>query len=82
MVVDVLRYHHEVDLVPEPHNLLLAVHAADTLATSQDKTDGQWGDLGAIHPAAVDLFSSQITTVDEWYPEVAEQIQEGCNFFL
>jgi hypothetical protein len=39
-------------------------------------------DLSAISPDAANLMKSQRETVSDWFPEVSEEIQSACEFFL
>jgi hypothetical protein len=38
--------------------------------------------FSAIYPDAASLMKPQLETVSDWFPEVSEEIQSACEFFL
>jgi len=80
-LLEVIRYHHEVDLSKGPRSLLNIVHVADLISNRCSLSAGCNIEPNEVQPEASALLSNEIATVNDWYVELAEQIRDGCNFF-
>jgi len=79
---DTIRYHHAVKKNVSDSNLLMVVHTADIIANGYlDNTEPEL-DRSLIFPEAVDAMSPHLDILSEWLPEVKEEINEACEFFL
>ena len=81
-LVDTIQYHHEVSKNANDLNMLMVVHVADIIVNSHMSDSESKLDLSAISPDAANLMKSQRETVSDWFPEVSEEIQSACEFFL
>jgi putative nucleotidyltransferase with HDIG domain len=81
-LVDTIRYHHEVNKNASDLNMLMTVHVADIIVNSHISDSESEPDLSAIYPDAASLMKPQLETVSDWFPEVSEEIQSACEFFL
>ena len=60
----------------------MVVHVADIIVNSLMSDSESEPDLSTIYPDAANLMNSQLETVSDWFPEVSEEIQSACEFFL
>ncbi|MDY6971043.1 MAG: HDOD domain-containing protein [Thermodesulfobacteriota bacterium] len=81
-LVDTIRYHHAVNKTAKDLNLLMIVHVADIIVNSIMTDSKDDIDSSAIDPEAARTMKSQLETVSTWFPEVSEEIQSACRFFL
>ena len=81
-LVDTIRYHHEVSKSADDLNMLMIVHVADIIVNSHMSDSEGEPDLSAIYPDAANIMGTQLGTVSDWFPEVSEEIQSACEFFL
>jgi putative nucleotidyltransferase with HDIG domain len=81
-LVDTIQYHHEVSKNASDLNMLMVVHVADIVVNSHMSDSESEPGLSAIYPDAANLMKSQLETVSDWFPEVSEEIQSACEFFL
>ena len=63
-------------------NILMIVHVADIIVNSHMSDSESEPDLSAIYPDAASIMGPQLETVSDWFPEVSEEIQSACEFFL
>ncbi len=79
---DTIRYHHAVKKNVTDSNLLMVVHTADIITNEcLDNTEPEL-DSSLIFPEATDAMSPYLNTLPEWLPEVKEEINSACEFFL
>ena len=80
-LTDAIRRHHTFSRKVSNPNLLMIVHTANSIVnTHHDPGPGMCGDA-AIHPDAAKALAVQLESSPRWYPQLAEQIQEACDFF-
>jgi len=82
-LVDAIKYHHIVLETAYDLDLLLIVHTADIIVNNY-KDNNLKGklNLSAISPKARQELAPQLTTVKEWFPQLEEEIESACQFFL
>ena len=81
-LADTTRYHHAVKKNVTNPNLLMVVHTADIIVNGcLDNTEPEL-DRSSIFPEAADAMSPHLDTLSEWLPEVKEEINSACEFFL
>ncbi len=81
-LVDAVRYHHSVSKNAYEPNLLMIVHIADIIVNCLTLNPEAEIDTSSIHPDAANAVGSQLDIVSDWFPEVLEEIQSACQFFL
>lgn len=81
-LVDAIRCHHAVETGAADRELLMIIHAADTIANTYVADSQANLELSDIHPDAVKIMGSHLACISDWYPEVASEIESACNFFL
>lgn len=80
-LIDVIIHHHKIDNTLSPADITLVVHTADWIARRFNPSGWNPVDNGNLYSMARVQYSGEIATVDDWYPEISEQIREGCTFF-
>jgi hypothetical protein len=63
-------------------DLLLIVHAANTIANCFMAQSENKLDLSENHPAAVTAMNDTLRSASEWFPGQVEEIQTACQFFI
>ncbi len=81
-LTDAIRYHHTVRTGVHDFDLLLIVHAANTIANRFMVQSKNKLDLSEIHPAAVTAMNDSLKTASEWFPAQLEEIRTACQFFI
>jgi putative nucleotidyltransferase with HDIG domain len=81
-LTDAIRYHHSVRQRVNDLDLLLIVHAANTIANCFMAQSKNKLDLSEIHPAAVTTMNDTLRSASEWFPGQLEEIQTACQFFI
>ena len=81
-LIDAIRYHHTVSKAAMDQNLLLLVHVADIIVNSYEANFQCPPALFEMNPHAVELMRDQIDTLANWFPELTEEIESACKFFL
>jgi putative nucleotidyltransferase with HDIG domain len=81
-LVDTINYHHAVSKSADDLNMLMIVHVADIIVNSHMSDSESEPDLSAIYPDAASIMGPQLETVSDWFPEVSDEIQSACEFFL
>jgi len=78
---NVVAHHHTGITRGDEDNLVLIVHAADALANQymdEEMQDRQW----PILEEARKLLARQIDSVEEWMPEIKEEILSACAVLI
>ncbi|TSA55886.1 MAG: HDOD domain-containing protein [Planctomycetaceae bacterium] len=81
-LIEIIKCHHEPIKGTDNFNLVLIVHAADVIVNNFSADLEFPHDFSAIHEDAAEIMSYQLKTVSEWFPEVADEIESACEFFL
>jgi len=81
-LVDAVKYHHTINTKAGDPNLLMIAYAANIIVNRFDVQTPESFDVSQIHPEAHKLMGPQLDTVTEWFPDVWEEIQTACRFFL
>jgi HD-like signal output (HDOD) protein len=81
-LVDTIRYHHAVSKSADDLNMLMIVYVANIIVNNHLNDSGSEPDLSAIYPDAESIMGPQLETVSDWFPEVSDEIQSACEFFL
>ncbi len=81
-MVDAIRRHHGLTKTANDLDLLMIVHVADMIVNCfvTDQKDSL--DFSAIYPDAAKTMETSLNTVSDWFPQVSEEIESACNFFL
>jgi hypothetical protein len=62
---------------------LLIVHTADHLVNNYQGDSGTVPHLlSSLDPQAKRLLFRQVETVSDWFPNIANEIDSACEFFL
>jgi putative nucleotidyltransferase with HDIG domain len=81
-LVDTIRYHHAVSKSADDLNMLMIVYVANIIVNNHLSDSESEPDLSAIYPDAESIMGPQLETVSDWFPEVSDEIQSACEFFL
>jgi putative nucleotidyltransferase with HDIG domain len=81
-LIDTIGNHHAVRKSVSNFEQLLIVHAADHLVNNYQADSGTVSNLSSIYPEAKRLLFRQVDTVSDWFPNVANEIDSACEFFL
>jgi putative nucleotidyltransferase with HDIG domain len=81
-LVDTIKYHHAVKTNAKDTNLLTIVHVADFISNHFIHSPDVQLNSALIHPEAVQAMKPQLKTLEDWLPEVREEIASACQFFL
>lgn len=81
-LADTIRYHHALKKNVNDFNLLILVHTADTIANSFVNGKKEKPDLSLLYPDAAKKMKPQLDNLMEWFPEIQEEIESACRFFL
>ena len=81
-LVDIIQYHHTVRKSIQNPDLLMVVHTSDIIMNGYKNGSLTEIDLSVINPDAVIVMKSELETLTDWFPEVLEQIESACQFFL
>lgn len=77
----VIARHHHPGMMPSVNNLVELVHTADALMNLHIEQKGppeEW----PICSYARKLMGGQIRSVDQWLPDIEEEIEEACQSIL
>lgn len=77
----VVAQHHHPEILPRPNILALIVNAADSIVNlhlENNQPEDQW----PVCPAARQLLGEKIHAVDEWLPDVTEDIKAAWQSIL
>jgi|WetSurMetagenome_2_1015567.scaffolds.fasta_scaffold09229_7 putative nucleotidyltransferase with HDIG domain len=81
-MVDAIRYHHSKAVRIYNIELLVVVHTADYIVNHFNPDFDQMIMTPELRKDAEDLMKKQLDTVNEWFPEVSDEIETACDFFL
>jgi len=81
-LVDTVKCHHAVRKTVSNYELLLIVHAADTIVNHFALEPEKAIDISAVHPDAVEILGSYTENTNEWYEKLQIEIESACAFFL
>lgn len=81
-VVDTIKYHHTLGNSEVNHQVTTIVHAANIIVNSYSGENSKKVDFSLFHPEARRLLKPQIENVAEWFPQMSEDIESACNFFI
>ena len=81
-LIDTIRYHHAVRTSVKNINLLMTVHIADFIANHFIHNADEKFNPALIHPEALLAMKPQLKTLQDWLPEVRENIAAACQFFM
>jgi len=81
-LVDTIKYHHAVRRSVKDINLLMTVHIADFISNYFLHNSDEKFDPALIHPEALLAMKPQLETLQDWLPEVRENIASACQFFI
>ena len=73
--------HHEPGAALVDPHLTFILHTANTILNYHDNNSDDNPKFGLFPTAAV-LMENELNNLEEWFPEVAEHIEEACAFFL
>jgi len=80
--IDVIRWHHDVRNDTESKKMILLIYLSDIIVNSYNADPDGNIDLSAMHPAASKFLKNQLGDVDNWFAEIANDIQSSYQFFL
>ena len=81
-LIDSIAYHHAIRKSVSGLNQLLIVHTADHLVNNRQGDSETVPYLSPLHPEAKRLLFRQVETVSDWFPNIANEIESACEFFL
>ncbi len=83
-LVDTIRCHHVVREGVDNYQLLAIVHVADLIINTYNEGLASTVDISAsrINPEMSEILRSHIEGVSEWYPDLMQEIESACSFFL
>jgi putative nucleotidyltransferase with HDIG domain len=81
-LIDSIAYHHTIGKSVSGLNQLLIVHAADHLVNTYRGDSGTVPYLSPLDPAARRVLFGQVETISDWFPNIANEIDAACEFFL
>ena len=81
-LIDTIKYHHGVKRSAKDINLLMTVHIADFISNYFIHNQDAKLDSDLIYPEAALVMKEQLKTLQDWLPEVRENIASACQFFL
>ncbi|MDY6837653.1 MAG: HDOD domain-containing protein [Thermodesulfobacteriota bacterium] len=77
-----ISYHHSVNECAGNLNLPMIVHVCDYIVNNYKPEVEENLDSSGLCPEAARTMASQLDTLPEWFPAVAREIEEGCEFFV
>lgn len=81
-IVDSLRCHHILRKTAHDFNLLMIVYAANIIVNSYEAHPKGKIDLSVVHPDVISAMGSHLIGVSDWFPEISQEIESACKFFL
>lgn len=81
-LVDAIRYHHSRAARIYNVEFLIVVHTADYIVNNFNPDSDQMVRTAELRKDAEDLMEKQLASVKEWFPEVEDEIESACEFFL
>ena len=81
-LADTIKYHHAVKAGAKDINLLMIVHVADFISNYFIRNPDAQINSALINPEAALAMKPQLKTLQDWLPEVREEIASACRFFL
>ena len=81
-LVETIHYHHTVRKDAADPNLLMIVHVADIIINRYKSGVKGKISFSAFAPDALKAMGTLLNNVHEWYPEVSNEIDSACEFFL
>jgi putative nucleotidyltransferase with HDIG domain len=81
-LVDTIQYHHTMNESAINHKLLTIVYTANILVNTYKNNTAGKSILHSLHPDAIALLKPQIESSPEWFPQMSEDIEAACNFFI
>lgn len=80
-LVDLIRCHHCVTLGKADRELLLIVHAADRLMNDRNGNGRMERPKEGMNQEAFKLLSEPLSGLEEWFPQVREDMESAARFF-
>lgn len=81
-LVDTIQYHHSMSDGAANHKLLTVVHTANIIVNSFVNDFDAKPVPPSFHPEALNLLNHQIETIENWFPQMSEDIESACDFFI
>ena len=83
-LVDTIRYHHDLKEDVGNYHLLVIVHVADLIANNLNPVAKEAIDITAsrMNSEMSEVFTPLLAGISEWYPELKQEIEAACSFFL
>ncbi len=81
-LADAIQYHHAIRKNVLDLNLLLIVHASDIIVNSYGVDSKGKLNVSALHSEALRTMGPQLDSVSKWFPEISNEIESACKFFL
>jgi putative nucleotidyltransferase with HDIG domain len=81
-LVDAIRYHHSVMTNIYNLDFLLIIHTADYIVNHFNLDSDSLLHTEDLRKDAGMVMEKQLNTINEWFPEVANEIDSACDFFL
>lgn len=78
----VVARHHSGTSSNKDRNLVLIVHAADAMANQNADSENLNPEKWPICLAARESLENQINSVEQWMPDLEEQIQTACKVLM
>lgn len=82
ILVDVVKYHHFLSKSVADYHLNCIVLTADVIVNQLFDEEMAVFDPEFVVEDAYNLLKPQINLVSEWFPEIKDQINSACSFFL
>jgi putative nucleotidyltransferase with HDIG domain len=81
-LVETTTYHHSIKKTVTNLNQLIIIHTADTIVNTCNAGSKGSGVFSSMDTEAKRTMSDQLKTAFEWFPNLAEEIESACEFFL
>lgn len=77
-----IRHHHSSQKKVNESKLLLLVHSADALVNTMDCDPQSGALLRDFNLETGTTLEPILSETDQWFPEVSDEIESACRFFL
>jgi putative nucleotidyltransferase with HDIG domain len=81
-LIDSIAYHHAIGKSVSGLNQLLIVHTADNIVNTYQADAATSGGFPSLDPEAKRTLFRQVESVSDWFPNIANEIDAACEFFL
>jgi len=81
-LIDSITYHHEITQTVPNLSQLIIVHTANNIVKNYQGSSERSAGRSSLDPEAKRIMFRQLETVTDWFPDVAAEIEEACEFFL